>query len=280
MQFLTQSDLKLVLKDRLINQIINEDQTILDKCEQIAISKISNFLVNRYDIDYEFRKIYDYEPFTVYPDQTRIRISNVHKTYSDLTLIDSLLEEKVLVKISNTCLSETKTKYVSDYYPDFQPVTTQIPNSGYSESCGLINSLEGITKTDKIINYYNTIYSSSGTTNIDYSTVNASDYLDNIDFFDNYLIENINRDFRIDDRNPTLIRWVLSYLKYELFKSINSQQIPVNVQTDHDFTFVEIKDATKGVMSLNLKKYEGSKVLNSNSSFHWGKSIEAFKFSR
>ena len=51
MQFITQQDLKIFLTEKMLNDIISDDLSLLDSAELVSISEISSFLSGKFDLE-------------------------------------------------------------------------------------------------------------------------------------------------------------------------------------------------------------------------------------
>ncbi len=112
------------------------------------------------------------------------------------------------------------------------------------------------------INYYNTEYTgATGTTTvIDYDKTSLvygyvpSDFYGMLDFFDQYLKENEDRDFDFDDRNSTLVDIVASITIYELIRRTSPRLMNETIADSFDLSMQKLKDCRKGRITLRLKE--------------------------
>lgn len=51
MEFLTADDLKLVIRDQQLNNLVDNDSALIDLAESEAIEKVKTYLRNRYDVE-------------------------------------------------------------------------------------------------------------------------------------------------------------------------------------------------------------------------------------
>ena len=122
-------------------------------------------------------------------------------------------------------------------------------------------------ETGRQLNYYNTVYA-SGTTSggtitgetsvLDYNQENLvngldpTNFIDNINFFDQYLSVNEDRDWNIDDRNATLVDIVASITLYEITRRVAPRQMSETIADSYDLAIQKLKDANKGKIQLNI----------------------------
>lgn len=289
MQFLTLRDLRLTLEIENINEIVNDQMYLVDEAEAIALENIREYLRKICDIDYELRSIQDYNINVVYNDYDRIRLTH-NQSHNDfgndfnLSLIDSNItcdNESILVKTSNTCPPEKDLIPIASFYYNIENFTTQ-NDPNYYPTCGIITCSDGTIPTNKIINFYNTIYSgTSGTAQINYSSINvatANTYLGNINNFDQYTLNNINRDFSSDDRNVSLKQLTLDLMKYLLMQRVANRELSQTVVDRYNMAIDKLIRASKGQIQMNLKALPNSVEFQNNSPFRFGWSIQNARF--
>lgn len=280
MKFLTIKDLNLNIKEDLLEQIADSDQLI--DYEARAISTISNYLNSIYDMNFEFREIVDYDINTIYNDHQRLRLTQneEHDAFGELyniQLIDSnILSDKIIVKKSNTCEQQYVTAYPNSSYLSQNRLNTMQSHNKYNElydaNCGLINCVDGALQTNNIYNQFNSIYTTSGIVQIDYSILTkaeAADYQSN-EYFDNYLLSNYNRDFGADDRNISLIMMTCDIMLYELLTTVSPSDFSENYYNRYEQSMQLLKDIAKGKCTINLKKYDYTVAYQTKNAIKWG----------
>ena len=194
------------------------------------------------------------------------------------------------------CDSKLRNDLINYYYLDStygpsknNPDTTFTgTNKSYSNTCGemtysattdgstitqadydtLISggTYTGVTLTsvtynyDGKLNYYNTVYGTTGTTDLDYNKESLVDglkpgnFIGDINYFDQYLSENEVRDFADDDRNETLIDIVASLTLYQLCRRVAPRLMDQTIMDNYDLALKKLEDARKGVITLRLKE--------------------------
>ena len=281
MQFLTLKDLNLNIKQDLLEHII-ESNDQLDMYEQRAIANIKNYLSEIYDTDYEFREILEYEINTIYPDYQRLKLTynEAHNEFGELyniNLIDyNITNDTIISKKSNTCPEQYTTAYPNSSFLSQDRLNSMqsynISNPDYNVNCGLINCLDGVLQTNNIYNQFNSIYTTSGIVNIDYSILTKNEALNyqNIQYFDNYLFENFERDFNIDDRNITLIKMTCDIMLYELLTTVSPSDFSETYYNRYEQSMSMLKDIARGKATINLKKHDYTIPYQKKSNLKWG----------
>lgn len=160
------------------------------------------------------------------------------------------------VSYSNTCGEMSYSATTDDSTITQEDYDTLLSGGTYT----------GVTLEEKIINfggklnYYNTVYGITATTVLDYNQENLvnglapDNFIDNIDFFDQYLAENEVRDFADDDRNETLIDIVASITLYQLCRRVAPRLLDETIMDNYDLSLKKLEDARKGIITLRLKE--------------------------
>ena len=297
MKFITRKELTIGLQSCSIDEVSSFKDRIVDHAEDVAIGTVKAYLSSNYNMDYELRSFKDFNHTTIYNDNDRIRVSNnadnhEFETFYGLELIDhnfyiipstsgavpidcfytqfdpleDLEQEDILVKRVNTCEPEKLKLPIKSLIYDIEKYKT-VDNPNYDESCGIIVSSNGIYKTGEIINYYNTEYSTTGlVSTIDYSTINLVDVpnYQTLEYFDQYLLSNIVRDFTNDDRNPILMQLVIDITIYTLVQRVSPRQLPETIVKRYEDALEMLKSIQKGELTLGLRKYDASMEFQNN----------------
>ena len=297
MKFITRKELTIGLQSCSIDEVSSFKDRIVDHAEDVAIGTVKAYLSSNYNMDYELRSFKDFNHTTIYADNDRIRVSNnadnhEFETFYGLELIDhnfyiipstsgavpidsfytqfdpleDLEQEDILVKRVNTCEPEKLKLPIKSLIYDIEKYKT-VDNPNYDESCGIIVSSNGIYKSGEIINYYNTEYSTTGlVSTIDYSTINLVDVpnYQTLEYFDQYLLSNIVRDFTNDDRNPILMQLVIDITIYTLVQRVSPRQLPENIVKRYEDALEMLKSIQKGELTLGLRKYDASMEFQNN----------------
>ena len=306
MKFISRKELQIALQSCSINEISSFKDRIVNHSESVALATIKSYLGNNYDMDYELRPYKEFQHSTIYNDNDRIRITNnqtnhLFEYFWNIELIDSELyvqastsgeteidcfyssfdpledgdEEMFLVKTKNTCESKTLTVPIYSKIYDVENFKT-IDNPNYSESCGIINGSDGVYNNNSIYNIYNSNYQTVDGTNsiitLSYNDILITDIpnFQTVEYFDQYLLENINRDFKEDDRNVLLIQMVLDIAIYTLIQRISPRQIPENILKRYEDCLEQLKMIQRGDLVLGLKKHDNSLEFSNNMNVIWG----------
>jgi phage gp36-like protein len=274
----------------------------------VAIAIVSAFLKGKFDMDYELRPYVEFAHSTIYPDNQRVRITNnsdnnIFENNWGIELIDSSYysttptpdpndcfytqfdptedgdEELILVKKPNTCPSEKLRVPIQTLLEGVENYKL-LDNPDYNANCGVIVGTDGVFNNLEIINYYNTIYTTTvvdeenvyDISTIDYSglsLVDISNY-QTAEYFDQYLLSNQNRDFIADDRNVIIKQLVLDILVYTLVQRTAPRQISTMIQQRYDDALTMLSQLQRGELNIALKKYEGSLEFQNHISVRWG----------
>lgn len=299
MKFLTQNDINLLISCENLEEITNCNSALYEVAEQRALAIVKASLRSTVDVDYELRPWVDYQYGVEYTDLQRVRVSNNEAndefgTQWNLQLLDYLnITETIFVKIPNTCPPSTFTEpVIANWIPDihyYYTINNQLgPTNGpagsnFDPSCGVIITNNGSIATNKILNYYNSIYSTAGhtITEIDYTSITtqvANTYFNNPNNFDQYLLSNVSRDFYSDDRNTNLVIIVGDIWKYELFSRIAPRQISQIVVDRYNDAKAWLKGQANGNTDMNLKPYKNSIAFQQNMGILFGDSINNFRW--
>lgn len=307
MKFITRKELNYALSDCSLGEISSYKDRIIDHAEDVAIDVVKGYIASVYDMDYELRSFKDYEYSTIYNDNDRIRITNNKDnhdfaTFYNIELIDKNYykqastsgvvddcdcfydsfvptedgdDELILVKIPNECPSEYLKKPVKTYYHGNKSDENYYnsKNPDYDESCGIIVGTNGIYNNGEIINYYNSQYGTDGSiTPIDYSIINILDIpnYQTVEYFDQYLLENQDRDFRKDDRNHLLIQLVVDITIYTLVQRVSPRMISEMIKERYEDAIETLKKIYKGEFQINLSRFPESDAFQSHMSSSYG----------
>lgn len=291
MKFLTYNDLKLTIETDNLLEIVNNDWRLIDEAENIALEQIKEWLRKICDIDFELRTIKEFKVNVLYANEDRIKVNynSENKAFEELynmILIDNEFTlicdaEEILVKKWNTCADKTYEKPIPSFYPgDHQFTPTPDPN--YNESCGLITCANGVLASNDILNYFNTIYTTdagtAGTAGYSISTVNynqltvlqATMIYNNINYFDQYLQVNKDRDWSKDDRNHTLIQLTIDILKFILFQRVAVRQMPQLVIDRYNMAIDRLRMAATGKTEMKLRPIKYSEAFQENMPLRFG----------
>ncbi len=147
----------------------------------------------------------------------------------------------------------------------------------------MIITSDGVIPTNKIENYYNSIYDTSGYTisTIDYALIAtslANTYLGNPNNFDQYKLSNKNHDFSHDDRNQSLVVIVGDIWKYEIFSRVAPRMISQIVVDRYNDALATLKSQANGYTDMNLKPYKNAVAFQQNMGILFGNSINNFRW--
>ncbi len=306
MKFISRKELQIALQNCSINEISSFKDRIVNHSESVALATIKSYLGNNYDMNYELRPYKEFQHSIIYKDDERVRITNnetnhTFETNWNIELIDSDLyvqastageteidcfysqfdpledgdDEVFLVKTKNACESKTLTVPIYSKIYNVENFKT-IDNPNYSESCGIINGSDGIYNNNSIYNIYNSEYVSGDGTNsiitLNYNNILLADIpnFQTVEYFDQYLLENTDRDFKEDDRNVLLIQMILDIAIYTLIQRISPRQIPENILKRYEDCLEQLKMIQRGDLVLGLKKHDNSLEFSNNMNVIWG----------
>lgn len=310
MIYLTRKEVTNALQSCSIDEITSFKPRILDHAEAVAIATVSAYLKGDYDIDFELRPYKEFKFNTIYQDNDRIRLSNntdnhTFETTWGIELIDNPFyhvittpdpndcfysqfdptedadDELILVKKVNTCQPAKLQVPITTLIQGQEKYKT-LDNDLYDPTCGIIPATDGIYNKMEIINYYNSIYTTiPGTpdthiiSQIDYSNLTLAqiEAFHNINFFDQYLLSNQDRDFNKDDRNVIINQIVLDILVYTLVQRTAPRQISTMIQQRYDDALNMLVKIQKGELVIGLKLYTGTLEWQNHMNVRWGTSI-------
>lgn len=303
LQFLLWQDLYNALDSTYLAQITNKNSQIIVDAEQLAISQVNSYLNYTYDIDYELRPIEQFELYTEYQDFTRLKVE-YNKDQQDFGTnwnIDILSQELepgqyyIAVKNSNTVPSKTIPFYTDNSrYPystrsgdkSYRLATdTQIftDNPDYDETLGYVSyGINGLKYfTGKYKNYYNSVYMDNIIIDLDYSDIDTEeellDYYGNPEYFDQYDLTNISKEFSNDDRNLELIQTVVQLTIYNLLQRVAAHDISEHRKKLYDDTMANLQNWSKGLKPIKLKLKADAIAKNKNG-FIWGNSYTGYRY--
>jgi hypothetical protein len=210
---------------------------------------------------------------------TGVTIPTIYVAKSNLCELsaNTFYASKYEINATNEALQNTYDQSFNDSRYSFQ-----VENPDYNETCGdiLYSASTGTSltwKTDKIKNYYSVEYvpngedpefiESSCTFNQIYDVVpidfehqyefsgkTPGDFLDNTDYFSQYLRVDLLNEWMVDDRNTSLIRVVSDIALYELLQRVAPDQLNETREDRYKQAMKDLKEARKGMISFELAR--------------------------
>lgn len=175
--------------------------------------------------------------------------------------------------------------------------TFEVANPDYDSTCGDIIYSAGtgstlVYNTGRVKNFYSVEYvpngedpeyiQSSCTYNQIYNVVpldfeyqfefsgkTPAEFVDNKEYFSQYLRANLTDEWSVDDRNTSLVRIVSDIALYEVFQRVAPDQINDIREERYKQAMKDLKDARKGMITFELTRKPLDKQKQSGHGLRW-----------